>query len=150
MLPYGEFLPLERSYVIRGILQVARLRTDLLISDLISNDPSPEPESIEILVCQQMSRDVEEAELRQRLRKPEHRSENGNVPHGDKRFLTKALNTAYRITVIGASLYGLFYFDVLTQILKSPNVSHGWFKIGLASSVGKWKKETPHPTKDII
>ena len=80
-----------------------------------------------------MPLDVEEAELRQRLQGP------AQISRKEKEPLTKVFNLAYRIIVIGASLYGLIEYGVFHQIMKGSNVNHGWFKLGLAASVGKWK-----------
>lgn len=47
------------------------------------------------------------------------------------------LNILYRVSVMGASLYGLHQWKVYSTVLRSPLVRHEWFKIGLAASIGK-------------
>jgi hypothetical protein len=42
-----------------------------------------------------------------------------------------------RLAYGGISLYGLRHFNVYKIILRSPHVRHEWFKIGLASTIGK-------------
>jgi hypothetical protein len=37
---------------------------------------------------------------------------------------------------MGSSIFGLDYFDTYSTIMTSPNVSHEWFKTGLAASIG--------------
>ena len=41
-----------------------------------------------------------------------------------------------RIIIMVAALWGLHEFGVYHAILRSPKISHEWFKVGLASSVG--------------
>ena len=41
-----------------------------------------------------------------------------------------------RLVYVGMSLYGLEHFNAYQVVLHSPHVSHEWFKIGLASTVG--------------
>ena len=45
------------------------------------------------------------------------------------------INVLRRCFYMGISLYGLHHFRAYQTIMKSPNVSHEWFKIGLASTV---------------
>ena len=40
-----------------------------------------------------------------------------------------------RVAILGAALYGLHEFGVYHAVLRSPDVSHGWFKAGLGASV---------------
>ena len=43
-----------------------------------------------------------------------------------------------RVGIISACLYGLHRYQVYHIILHSPNIHHGWFKAGLATSIGKY------------
>ncbi|KAL3784702.1 hypothetical protein HJC23_007711 [Cyclotella cryptica] len=45
------------------------------------------------------------------------------------------LNILKRTAIIGGTLYAMHDFKVFHNILHSPNVSHEWFKIGLATSI---------------
>jgi len=45
------------------------------------------------------------------------------------------LNILYRTSVIGGSVYGLHRMSVFHNIVKSPQVDHQWFKVGLAASI---------------
>ena len=47
------------------------------------------------------------------------------------------VNVLRRCIYMGGSLYGLNYFSAYDTLMNSPDVSHEWFKIGLASTVGK-------------
>ena len=40
-----------------------------------------------------------------------------------------------RAAIMGAALWGLHEFGVYHAVLRSPDVSHGWFKVGLGASV---------------
>jgi hypothetical protein len=46
------------------------------------------------------------------------------------------LNVLKRVFYMGLALYGMNYFEAYQTIMHSPKVSHEWFKIGLAASVG--------------
>jgi hypothetical protein len=46
------------------------------------------------------------------------------------------LNVMKRILYMGVALYAMNYFNAYQKIMHSPKVSHEWFKIGLAASVG--------------
>jgi len=46
------------------------------------------------------------------------------------------VNVLRRCIYMGGSLYGLNYFSAYDTLMNSPDVSHEWFKIGLASTVG--------------
>jgi hypothetical protein len=41
-----------------------------------------------------------------------------------------------RLTYMGASLYALHHFKAYSVIMRSPQVRHEWFKIGLAATIG--------------
>lgn len=43
-----------------------------------------------------------------------------------------------RFVYMGLSLYGLNHFNVYQVILHSPHVSHEWFKVGLAATIGAY------------
>ena len=43
-----------------------------------------------------------------------------------------------RVGIISACLYGLHRYQVYHLILHSPKIHHGWFKAGLASSIGNY------------
>jgi hypothetical protein len=43
---------------------------------------------------------------------------------------------------MGVSLYGLDYFKTYEKLMKSPDVRHELFKVGLAATVGKEPFET--------
>mmetsp|Transcript_13273 Transcript_13273/g.19346 ORF Transcript_13273/g.19346 Transcript_13273/m.19346 type:complete len:187 (+) Transcript_13273:166-726(+) len=45
------------------------------------------------------------------------------------------VNILYRVVVCFGSLYLLHEMEVFHQIVRGPDVSHEWFKIGLAASV---------------
>ncbi len=91
--------------------------------------------------------DIEEAELRQRLKRntsigPEAASDSG----GRRELYTGAalglpplhpINIIYRLLVMSGSIYGLYKLDVFHQIILGPNIDHTWFKVGLAASVGE-------------
>lgn len=49
------------------------------------------------------------------------------------------INILKRCIYMGLSIWGLHKLQVYRTILRSPDVQHEWFKIGLASSVGTWK-----------
>ena len=76
----------------------------------------------------------------------EARSQTGNGsvnnPYSSSSSVTNVLPTWHPINVLrkclymGGSLYGLNYFDAYNTLMKSPNVSHEWFKLGLAASIG--------------
>ena len=59
------------------------------------------------------------------------------------KFQSKALpprhpvNLIYRATVIGGSVYVLHLMEVFHNIMRSPQVNHEWFKVGLAASIGE-------------
>ena len=46
------------------------------------------------------------------------------------------INVLKRILYMGLSLYGLNYFDAYNTLMTSPKISHEWFKVGLAASIG--------------
>jgi hypothetical protein len=46
------------------------------------------------------------------------------------------LNVLWRALYMGVALYGMNYFKAYQTLMYSPKVSHEWFKIGLAASVG--------------
>lgn len=46
------------------------------------------------------------------------------------------INLIYRTSVIGGSLYLLHTMKVFMTVMRGPDVRHGWFKLGLAASVG--------------
>lgn len=48
----------------------------------------------------------------------------------------KVFTILKRLLYVGVSLFGLKHFDAYQVILHSPHVSHEWFKIGLAATVG--------------
>lgn len=48
------------------------------------------------------------------------------------------INLLYRSVVIGGSLYGLHTMSVFHAIMRSPDVNHQWFKLGLAGSIGEF------------
>ena len=48
------------------------------------------------------------------------------------------INLLYRGSVISASLYGLHSMEVFHAIMRSPEVDHQWFKLGLAGSIGEF------------
>lgn len=54
----------------------------------------------------------------------------GNLP-GDKYFTAMK-----RLIYVGISLFGLRHFDAYQVVLHSPHVSHEWFKVGLAATIG--------------
>jgi hypothetical protein len=43
-----------------------------------------------------------------------------------------------RCVYIIGSLYGLKHFAFYQVLLHSPHVSHEWFKVGLAGTIGTW------------
>lgn len=45
------------------------------------------------------------------------------------------INLLYRAAVIGGSLYGLHSMSVFHAIMRSPEVDHQWFKVGIAGSI---------------
>lgn len=49
------------------------------------------------------------------------------------------VNVAYRILVIGGSIFGLHELSVFHQIMKGPSVSHEWFKVFLAASISTYR-----------
>jgi hypothetical protein len=51
------------------------------------------------------------------------------------------LTVVKRLTYMGASLWGLHLFRLYHVILRSPEVRHEWFKIGLAVTIGKNEDE---------
>jgi len=62
-----------------------------------------------------------------------------NNPYGgNQRPLTaseKLVNTIYRATVLIGSIYYLHTLELYVTVLRSPKISHSWFKIGLATSI---------------
>jgi hypothetical protein len=48
----------------------------------------------------------------------------------------KAVDTLKRIIYIGVSLFFLMRMNVFRATLESPHVSHEWFKVGLAGTIG--------------
>ncbi len=60
-------------------------------------------------------------------------SRNTGLPHNHP------VNVAYRILVIGGSIFGLHELSVFHQIMKGPSVSHEWFKVFLAASIGTYR-----------
>lgn len=58
------------------------------------------------------------------------------------------INVLHRVLYMGCSLYGLHYFQAYQKLMQDPNISHEWFKVGLAATVGesipvpcKWKTQ---------
>jgi len=45
------------------------------------------------------------------------------------------INIIYRVGVITGSLYILHIMEVFATVMRGPSVRHGWFKMGLATSV---------------
>ena len=48
------------------------------------------------------------------------------------------VNLFWRILWMGGSLYGLERMEAYHAIMHSPDISHEWFKIGLAASLGEF------------
>jgi hypothetical protein len=46
-----------------------------------------------------------------------------------------------RSVYMGISLFGLNHLDVYNVIVRSPNVRHEWFKIGLAATIGTQQQQ---------
>ena len=46
------------------------------------------------------------------------------------------INVLYRIGVMGGSLFFLDHWKVYRTVLRSPDVNHEWFRIGLGASIG--------------
>jgi hypothetical protein len=46
-------------------------------------------------------------------------------------------NILRRIIYMSVSFYALLHFKFYRTILHSPNIRHEWFKIGLATTIGK-------------
>ncbi|KAL7531100.1 hypothetical protein ACHAXR_003844 [Thalassiosira sp. AJA248-18] len=89
-----------------------------------------------------MNIDVEEsAPLRRRLATPNPNNDN---PSGNRSTIpapppglppTHPLQILKRSAIIGGTLYAMYDFKVFHNILHSPDVSHEWFKVGLAASL---------------
>ncbi|KAL9191021.1 hypothetical protein ACHAXT_000727 [Thalassiosira profunda] len=85
--------------------------------------------------------DVEEsAPLRRRLANPAPPSENGasmpSIPTPPPGLpASHPLQILKRSAIIGGTLYAMYDFNVFHNILHSPDVSHEWFKVGLAASI---------------
>jgi hypothetical protein len=52
--------------------------------------------------------------------------------------LQKIVQNLQRILYMAVSLYGLHHFQAYQAILRSPHVSHEWFKAGLAATIGRF------------
>lgn len=53
----------------------------------------------------------------------------------------QVFNKMYRAVIFFGSLYFLHTWEVYATVLRSPKVSHEWFKIGMAASIGKREQE---------
>jgi hypothetical protein len=51
--------------------------------------------------------------------------------------LKKLVQNLQRLLYMAISLYGLHHFQAYQAILRSPHVSHEWFKAGLAATIGR-------------
>jgi hypothetical protein len=52
--------------------------------------------------------------------------------------LQKIVQNLQRILYMAVSLYGLHHFQAYQAVLRSPHVSHEWFKAGLAATIGRF------------
>jgi len=70
------------------------------------------------------------------------RANRSNNPYADSgspvRSRWHPLNILQRGTWMGGSIYLLHRMNTYNNILTSPDISHQWFKVGLASSVGEF------------
>ena len=74
---------------------------------------------------------------------------NNNNPYRDNNSRSSSnFNSKYnpvvvfqRLLSICVSIYGLQHFHVYHVLLHSPKIRHEWFKIGLASTIGKLSRE---------
>ena len=86
--------------------------------------------------------DLESAELRQRLKGQTHDG-SGKAQNGQTSISPPGLpynhpiNILWRVTVMSAALWGLHAMSVFKEVTRGNAVKHGWFKFGLAASVGE-------------
>jgi hypothetical protein len=57
--------------------------------------------------------------------------------HPTSPILKKIVQNLQRLLYMAISLYGLHHFQAYQAILRSPHVSHEWFKAGLAATIGR-------------
>jgi hypothetical protein len=55
--------------------------------------------------------------------------------------INKIVVNLQRLVYMGISLYGLHQFDAYKAVFQSPQVSHEWFKVGLAATIGTRRLE---------
>jgi len=85
-------------------------------------------------------KDVEQAALlRNRNTSSGKNEEKSTLPPLPKPFLKarQPITIIYRVSIIGGLLYFLHTANVFATVLYGPKISHGWLKIGMATSVGK-------------
>lgn len=87
-----------------------------------------------------MNIDLEQsAPLRRRVATPSNGDGSGNrptLPAPPPELPPRhPLQILKRSAIIGGTIYALYDFKVFHNILHSPQVSHEWFKIGLAASI---------------
>jgi hypothetical protein len=62
-----------------------------------------------------------------------------DAPQRTKTIADRILMYAKRLFYITISVYVLHHFKLYQAIFYSPNISHEWFKVGLATTIGTWQ-----------
>lgn len=79
--------------------------------------------------------DVEGNNAAQQQRKPGVDNPYSNLPPLLPHW--HPINILQRCFYMGVALYGLFYFNTYDKLMKSPDIRHEWFQIGLAATAGE-------------